>query len=285
MKTVHKNLLALTMLLTPLAAGAQGFFENPPAQATVSGLGVISGWHCSAGEMEFFIDDISVGTAAVGSKRQDAINACGRAEVGYGLLYNFNKLVPGKHIINVFADGLHIERREFKSVQSGGTPFLTGASKTVEIPGFPAIGETAVLAWSQATQNFVVTDIRDTSKDAGDGQPLTPKRMKLNSYNEITNRPFVNHYKVELQKDERVFIDVELFFPEVETAILELCAEAAKDTETLGPATIMVANEDSIFVEQTCNTQMLFTAKASGLYVFRFDYGRNGQGNFFPVRF
>lgn len=282
MKTAQKSLLALTMLLTPLAAGAQGFFENPPAEASVSGLGVISGWHCSASEMEFFIDDISVGTAAVGSKRQDAINACGRAEVGYGLLYNFSKLTPGPHVIDVFADGLHIERREFKSVQSGGTPFLTGASKTVEIPGFPAIGETAVLAWSQAAQNFVVTEIRDTRKDAGDGQPLTPKRMQLNGYNEITNRPFVNHYKVELQKDENLALEVELFNGEVQGEVNAEC-EASANGQT--PQRIRVSTEDNIVVAQTCETEMVFTAKTTGLYVFRFDYGRNGQGNFFPVRY
>lgn len=283
LRNAPKKLAALCLLLTPLAVSAQGFFENPLPDTTVSGLGVISGWHCTAQEVEFFIDEQPVGSAFVGSQRPDASTECnGRADVGYGLLYNFNKLMPGKHEIDIYADGVFVERRAFTSVQSGGKPFLANASRTVELPGFPTLGETAVLAWSQATQNFVVTEIRDTAKDEGDGRPNTPRRMKLDQHNEITNNSFFNHFKVELQKDEQLFIDIKLFDPEVELAIAELCNP---DDGEIPPSTIEVSTEEGVFAGWACGSRLTFTALASGLYIFRFDYGRGGQGSFFPARF
>lgn len=70
-------------------------------------------------------------------------------------------MTPGSHTISAYADGQLIETRQFNTVQSGGSAFVTGISKTATISDFPSSGRTATLQWSQAKQSFVVTGLTD----------------------------------------------------------------------------------------------------------------------------
>lgn len=135
----------------------QGNLENPVANSTESGIGLVSGWHCTAKKVTVFIDGVDLGESGVGSIRNDTTSICGHANTGFSLLYNYNLLEPGPHLIQVYADGHLLDQREFSTVRSGGVPYLDGASKTVEVQDFPTTGSTATLTWSQAKQSFVVT--------------------------------------------------------------------------------------------------------------------------------
>ncbi|NMG55951.1 hypothetical protein [Aromatoleum aromaticum] len=154
----------LLAIFLPLAASAQGYLENPQPGANESGISLVSGWHCSASEVTVFIDGVSLGKSGVGSIRNDTVDICGHAGTGFSLLYNYNIPEPGVHEISVFADGALMERRTFNTVRSGGTPFLSGATKTIQVENFPSVGQAAILEWSQAKQSFVVTNI-----EGGDG--------------------------------------------------------------------------------------------------------------------
>lgn len=138
---------------------AQGYLENPAQNSIESGVGLISGFHCSASTVEIRIDGRSIGNASVGSGRADAASLCGRTETGYGLLVNFNSLTPGAHTVQAYANGVKFAESSFNSVKSGGTEFLVGASKQVSVPDFPTAGQTATLTWSQAKQGFVVSAV------------------------------------------------------------------------------------------------------------------------------
>ncbi|MBI2784018.1 MAG: hypothetical protein HYX64_08105 [Gammaproteobacteria bacterium] len=146
-------------LLAPALAFAQGYLENPQPYATESGIGVVSGWHCTATDITVTIDGTSLGKSGSGTYRGDTAGVCGHTATGFSLLYNYNRLAPGPHTIRVYADGVLLEERPFNSVKSGGADFLTGVTKSVDVPDFPSAGSTARLTWSQAKQSFVVTHL------------------------------------------------------------------------------------------------------------------------------
>lgn len=152
------------MTAIPSLTFAQGSLENPVAGGTESGIGVISGWHCTASIITVTIDGASLGKAGSGTGRGDTTSICGRSNTGFSLLFNYNDLTPGSHTISAYADGQLIETRQFNTVQSGGASFVTGISKTATISDFPSNGRTATLQWSQAKQNFVVTGISGSSQ-------------------------------------------------------------------------------------------------------------------------
>lgn len=162
----HQLIICL-MAAIPGLTFAQGALENPVAGGTESGIGVISGWHCTASNITAEIDGASLGKAGSGTDRGDTASICGRADTGFSLLFNYNALTPGSHSISVYADGQLLETRQFNAVQSGGAEFVTGMSKTATISDFPSAGKTATLQWSQAKQGFVVTGISAGSTGSG----------------------------------------------------------------------------------------------------------------------
>jgi hypothetical protein len=155
------NLLVCLMAAIPSLSFAQGSLENPVAGSTESGIGVISGWHCTASDITVTMDGASLGKAGSGTGRGDTAGICGRVDTGYSLLFNYNDLIPGSHSISAYADGQLLETRQFNTVQSGGSAFVTGISKTAPVSDFPSSGRTATLQWSQAKQAFVVTGITE----------------------------------------------------------------------------------------------------------------------------
>ncbi|MDQ3267599.1 MAG: hypothetical protein M3P47_02565 [Pseudomonadota bacterium] len=149
------------MTTIPSLSFAQGSLENPVAGSTESGIGVISGWHCTASNITVTMDGASLGKAGSGTGRGDTAGICGRVDTGYSLLFNYNDLTPGSHSISAYADGQLLETRQFNTVQSGGSAFVTGLSKTATVSDFPSSGKTATLQWSEAKQGFVVTGITE----------------------------------------------------------------------------------------------------------------------------
>lgn len=130
---------------------------------------MISGWNCTANTIRIEIDGQSLGNAGIRTGRGDTASICGRSDTGFSLLFNYNSLSPGAHTLKFYADGALIETRQFNSVQSGGTEFLSGASKSVTVSDFPSTGRSATLQWSQAKQGFTVTDVQ-----GGTTTPATP---------------------------------------------------------------------------------------------------------------
>lgn len=140
---------------------------TPPDGSTVSGISVISGYHCTSKDIEVFIDGVSKGKAGAGNRLLGTQDVCGHTETGYSLLFNFGNLADGQHTISVTADGATapFATNTITTVKSGGVAWLAGASKETKVPDFPNSGQVATLRWVQSYQNFLVTGIEGTEND------------------------------------------------------------------------------------------------------------------------
>ena len=143
---------AYTLRVTVVA----GRLENPGAWSPQSGLGVISGWVCTAEEVVIEIDGTPQ-AAAYGTSRADTAAVCGDTDTGFGLLFNWNLLGDGKHWVVARVDGVELDRA-LVTVTTLGEEFVRDAAGTCMLADFPAPGESVRLSWQEAQQNFVITD-------------------------------------------------------------------------------------------------------------------------------
>ena len=152
----------IAALLAPLAAWGQGTLENPvPGNPFVSGVGLISGWHCTASRIDIEFDGAVRSVAPIGSDRLDTAGACGgKRNTGFGLLFNWGVLSPGTHTVKAFADGVEIGSRTVSVVDMGGQ-FLTGRVASAVVDNFPDEGRQVVLEWQQGLQAFIPREVRD----------------------------------------------------------------------------------------------------------------------------
>ncbi len=132
-----------------------GVLENPQPGSSQSGIGVVSGWVCDATSVKYQIDDGPLVDTAYGTPRADTEPVCGDTNNGFGALFNWSLLGDGPHTLRLFADGVELASATFE-VATLGVPFLSGASGEYELDGFPAPGESTVLRWQEASQNFVI---------------------------------------------------------------------------------------------------------------------------------
>ncbi len=148
-----------------LGTSINGYLENPVQGETESGIGVINGWHCTASQITIEIDGMSIGKAGSGTLRPATQEICGHAQTGFSLLYNWNKLPPGQHVVSMYADGVLFDSRTINTVQSAEAEYVRGLNKRLTIPDFPAAGRSATLEWRESKQDFVSTRTESTALD------------------------------------------------------------------------------------------------------------------------
>ncbi len=143
-----------------------GYLENPGPNSFQSGIGVISGWVCAAGEVEIEIEkesgEVERQVAAYGTERLDTIDACGDTDNGFGLLFNWNRLGDGVHTVVAWVDGVELGRATVQ-VTTLGQEFVRGVEGECAVEDFPRPGETVTLEWQQNGQNFTITDFAVSS--------------------------------------------------------------------------------------------------------------------------
>ena len=142
----------------------QGVLENPGHGSYQSGVSVISGWVCDTEQVEIEIDG-ELQPAAYGTEREDTSgeNVCGDSDNGFSLLYNWNHLTDGEHMVRVLADGEEFGRATFE-VTTLQEEFVRGVEGTTTVMDFPTQGKETTLEWQQSTQNFVITGVKETTK-------------------------------------------------------------------------------------------------------------------------
>ncbi len=142
----------------PVSTGPQrGVLENPGPMAFQSGIGTIWGWVCDADEVTIEING-QAQPARYGTKRLDTKAVCGDTYNGFELLFNWNLLGNGEHMVVAKADGVELGRATAQ-VTTLGQEFLQGAEGECVVADFPMPGETVTLEWLEAAQNFVITGI------------------------------------------------------------------------------------------------------------------------------
>jgi len=147
--------LAAALTAAALPAAAAGVLENPQPNATVNGIGVISGWHCTASRVELVFDAQAPLRAGSGTDRLDTQATCGRRDTGFGFLVNWAVLGAGPHTVRALADGVEFASATV-TVATWGTEFLRGRTGGVVLDGFPDASQAVELAWSESLQSFAL---------------------------------------------------------------------------------------------------------------------------------
>jgi hypothetical protein len=145
----------------PSSLWAQAALENPQPGSFHSGVGVISGWKCTANQIDFLIDGRVIIQAAYGTGRADTQAACGDTNNGFGLLVNWNDLGNGQHTLVARADGIEFARSTF-TVTTLGTAFLRGTSGQYRLADFPFPGTDVTVTWQESTQSFVLAGVTNS---------------------------------------------------------------------------------------------------------------------------
>lgn len=159
MTQLVQTALLAGLLLLPGRALAQFTWENPQADALVSGIVLISGWVCADGAgITIQIDDLEPLEAASGTSREDTVVACGDADNGFGLVFNWNILSDGAHIVRLLVNG-EVVAEVSVVVVTPGAEFVSGASGSCTIPDLFGEGVSAVATWRESLQNATITDV------------------------------------------------------------------------------------------------------------------------------
>lgn len=145
-------LLLILMNCTQVNAG----LGQPAKGSDQSGIGLVSGWYCDASQIEVSFDGGPLIEAPYGSTRNDTIKPCGDDDNGFGLLWNYNLLGPGKHSVDVYADGNLFDSSVFTVTTLGGE-FLRGKQSNRRVYGFPDLDHDVTLKWQEGSQNYAIT--------------------------------------------------------------------------------------------------------------------------------
>lgn len=157
-------LTTLTVVLAPAFAPAAGLLEIPAPNSSQSGIGLISGWHCSAARIEISIDLGPPILVSSHTPRDDTAPVCGRSDTGFAMIFNWNILraticceigVPAFHRVTAFADGVEFADVKFQTTNFR-SEYLTGASGIYLLRNFPYPGNNTQVAWDQDKQNFTI---------------------------------------------------------------------------------------------------------------------------------
>ena len=142
------------------AAGPAGaaVLESPAREATLSGLGFISGWKCEASRITVTIDEGEHLPVAMHQERGDLRAVCGTIRHGFIMQINWALLGAGEHVVVAYDDGVEFGRSTF-TVGTIGAEFLTEAQRRASIINFPTSGEDTVLEWNESTQHFEILTV------------------------------------------------------------------------------------------------------------------------------
>ena len=160
----------LVLLLSPAWALANRL-EIPGNGATMSGIGVISGWKCEAGDITVRLDEGDPIPTLYEFPRGDTSGICGDANNGFVTYFNWAILSDGEeHTAVAYDDGVEFSRSTF-TVATLGEEFVVGAAGECTIPDFPAPGETATFKWNQSTQHLELAEIMGAPEVMEDMEP------------------------------------------------------------------------------------------------------------------
>lgn len=138
------------------AMAATGVVEVPDrAAGPVTGIGLITGWHCTASVVELQVDDFPLMRAGTRTPRGDTAGVCGRSDTGFSLTYNYNLLAPGNHTLRAYADGQLFSQTSFQTI-GFGLEWLSGKHGSCAVYEFPGPGRMAVATWVESLQNFTL---------------------------------------------------------------------------------------------------------------------------------
>jgi len=148
------------------AVAAEFNLENPQPNGYESGIGIVSGFHCSAEAITLTFDCDQdhpvcrdVFTAGSGTYRGDTAGVCGDTDNGFAFLVNFNNMGTGRKTVHAYADGVEFASADF-TVTHFGQSFISGLRSYTEVT-VPELEKSAMLTWQQSKQSYVITQVED----------------------------------------------------------------------------------------------------------------------------
>jgi hypothetical protein len=179
--------LSFLTLFVPGKTWAQALLENPQPLSFQSGIGFVTGWVCNASRVDIEFDNGDTLQAAYGTSREDTRAACGDANNGFGLLFNWNILGDGERRVRALADGVPFAEVTFTVATLGLGEFAGGLSGSAQVGDFPEIGTGMRVQWQESQQNFPLagafppgvdaanqcTTLQGPAVDGAGGQALT----------------------------------------------------------------------------------------------------------------
>ena len=157
-----RHVLGILCVVFAAVPGWAAVLEVPTPHTTLSGIGVISGWKCHAGELTARFNDGEAIPLLYGVERQDVLDAraCDHATVGFISTMNWGELGDGQHTVEVYDNGVRFFQSTFNVVRLGEA-FVEGASGECLIEDFPVPDADARFSWSQSTQHLELVEVRD----------------------------------------------------------------------------------------------------------------------------
>ncbi len=162
-----------------------GQIDQPVPTTVQNGLGMVTGWLCSAAAVVLEIDGqpyapaplpapvppelasvVGVGGSPVPPPAVDPRELCGEAATGFGLPVNWNLLGDGEHTLIARLDDIEFARTVVQ-VTTLGEEFVHDAQGTCVVPDFPLPDHSVNLVWQEAGQHFALSD----------GQPPPPASL------------------------------------------------------------------------------------------------------------
>ncbi len=141
---------------TAAAPIVAGLIEIPQPLSIQSGIGLVSGWRCSAGRMTAVFDEGTPIEVAYGTTREDTRTTCGDANNAFALQWNYNLLGDGPHRLRLFDEGREFSRVDFQVVTLGA-PFRRDLAGSLALRDHPAVGDWLALDWQTASQGFGIS--------------------------------------------------------------------------------------------------------------------------------
>ena len=153
--------LVLASLLASTAVPLAAVLESPAEEATLSGIGFISGWKCNASNITVTIDDGEHLPVAMHQDRADLLieKTCGDT-IRHGFIrqINWGYVGDGGHVVVAYDNRVEFDRAMF-TVGSTGEEFLKDVRRRSIIENFPTIGEDTLLEWNESTQHFEILTV------------------------------------------------------------------------------------------------------------------------------
>lgn len=148
------------LLAPPLASAAT--LGIPDDGTTLSGVGVISGWKCTAGELTIRFDGGPPIPLLYGAQRPDVLDAgaCAHDRVGFLTIMNWGELGDGTHTAVVYDDVVAFARSTFRVVTTGYA-FLQHREGVCMAEDFPMPGDESRFIWNPATQHMELVSVRE----------------------------------------------------------------------------------------------------------------------------
>ena len=153
--------MALSLLLLASSSASAATLDVPRNDDRLSGIGVIHGWKCTAGQLTVRFNGGPPLPLLYGAQRLDVrrARACSQAEVGFVSVMNWNELGDGTHTAIAYDDGREFARRRFRVVTPGGTPLLEDGAGVCTADDFPLPGDQGHFVWNQGTQRMELVEI------------------------------------------------------------------------------------------------------------------------------